>query len=240
MECIVSTTANSITVKNSGISDFIDNNAYVHADIGAPYDAHREQNNLTVWKTGINRTNELIEVRRIDNNNIGSGSSTPHQYIATLKGDILYSGLPASPEWKVEGDDVNTLHNDGTSIVFEANSDAWITATFISPCGEPISILHHFVNDSSYGDGLYFALSPNPATNSVSINIGEKQTKKRFVKKMNSSSYLIQLWNSYSLIKQVNTNRKQYQLDITGLPAGSYYVIIVKDGYKSRKQLIIK
>ena len=237
---IVSTTANSITVKNSGISDFIDNNAYVHADIGAPYDAHREQNNLTVWKTGINRTNELIEVRRIDNNNIGSGSSTPHQYIATLKGDILYSGLPASPEWKVEGDDVNTLHNDGTSIVFEANSDAWITATFISPCGEPISILHHFVNDSSYGDGLYFALSPNPATNSVSINIGEKQTKKRFVKKMNSSSYLIQLWNSYSLIKQVNTNRKQYQLDITGLPAGSYYVIIVKDGYKSRKQLIIK
>ena len=124
--------------------------------------------------------------------------------------------------------------------MFEANSDAWITVTFTSPCGEPISILHHFVNDSSYGDGLYFALSPNPATNSVSINIGEKQTKKRFVKKMNSSSYLIQLWNSYSLIKQVNTNRKQYQLDITGLPAGSYYVIIVKDGYKSRKQLIIK
>ena len=32
----------------------------------------------------------------------------------------------------------------------------------------------------------------------------------------------------------------QDQLDITGLPAGSYYVIIVKDGYKSRKQLIIK
>ena len=110
----------------------------------------------------------------------------------------------------------------------------------MSPCGEPISILHHFVNDSSYNDGLYFALSPNPATNSVSINIGEKQTKKRFVKKMNSSLYLIQLWNSYHLIKQVNTNRKQYQLDITGLPAGSYYVIIVKDGYKSRKQLIIK
>lgn len=237
---IISTTANSITVKNSGISDFIDNNAYVHADIGAPYDAHREQNDLTVWKTGINRTNELIEVRRIDNNNMGSGSSTLHQYIATLEGDLLYSGLPASPEWKVEGDHVNTLYNDGTSIVFETNSDAWITATFMSPCGEPISILHHFVNDSSYDNGLYFALSPNPATNSVSINIGEKQTKKRFVKKMNSSSYLIQLWNSYHLIKQVYTNRKQYQLDITGLPAGSYYVIIVKDGYKSRKQLIIK
>lgn len=92
----------------------------------------------------------------------------------------------------------------------------------------------------------YFTLSPNPASSgSVMVNLDEtnlskKQNTENTAIESQNKTYEIQLWNSFGLIKIVRTDMKKYQLDLNGIPAGFYYVLVVKDGKTYRKQLIIK
>jgi len=92
----------------------------------------------------------------------------------------------------------------------------------------------------------YFTLSPNPASSgSVMVNLDEtnlskKQNTEKTVIESQNKTYEIQLWNSFGLIKIVRTDMKKYQLDLNGITAGFYYVLVVKDGKTYRKQLIIK
>lgn len=92
----------------------------------------------------------------------------------------------------------------------------------------------------------YFSLFPNPATTTVSINLEENeetQAAARGPQTLNNAqtqNYQIQLWNSFGLVRQVQTNQQSYQLDLTGIPAGFYYVHVIKDGKTHRRQLIVK
>lgn len=55
-----------------------------------------------------------------------------------------------------------------------------------------------------------------------------------------TQSYSIQLWSSLGLIKQITTDLEKYQMDLSGIPAGFYYVHVIKDGQTYRKQLIVQ
>ena len=89
-----------------------------------------------------------------------------------------------------------------------------------------------------------FSLSPNPATTSVTIEMDEAKLLNTTTQKTGTNPksvfWQIQLWNSFGLIKTRQTDQTQYQLDLTGVPPGFYYLHVIKDGQTYRRQLIVK
>ena len=91
-----------------------------------------------------------------------------------------------------------------------------------------------------------FALSPNPATSTVMVEMEEETLLNNSAVRMStdtktaSINYTIQLWNSSGLVKQVETDQPSYQLDLTGVPPGFYYVHVIKDGQTYRRQLVVQ
>ena len=88
-------------------------------------------------------------------------------------------------------------------------------------------------------------LSPNPASDYVDVTVfneEEGQTEKTTsaVSFKSSPHYQIQLWNSSGLIKTIQTDQPSYQLDLTGVPPGFYYVHVIKDGQTYRRQLVVQ
>ena len=84
--------------------------------------------------------------------------------------------------------------------------------------------------------GYSFILSPNPVSDSfvsVSLKDSEMQINK-------SSTHTIQLWSSLGLVKTVQTDEPEYQLDLSGVAPGFYYVHVIKDGQAYRQQLVVR
>ena len=88
-----------------------------------------------------------------------------------------------------------------------------------------------------------WTLFPNPASGSVTIsfadNIGENETLGTTFSQ-SSFTYAIQLWSSLGLVKTVQTDQPEYQLDLTGVAPGFYYVHVIKDGHTYRQQLVVQ
>lgn len=232
---IISQKDYSVTLRHSSSIGTMYPEGFIIANIGAPYNFSLKQEGLIAWKSGTYRTNDLIEVRRTKKEFV----SDRYVYTALLKGDILYR-LPMGPTWSADGNDINVLMNDGTCIIFEGSSEIWVKVDFINPCGNHTNILHHFIDNENNDNFSYFSLTPNPATNTVGVNIEEINMTRSLQKTMKSPSYQIQLWSSYRLIKQVSTDQKNYQLDLSNLSAGLYYVHVVKDGKRYSQRLIVK
>ena len=93
-------------------------------------------------------------------------------------------------------------------------------------------------------------LSPNPASDFVTVSVNDSErgefklldSDNLILESVSSltSSYEIQLWNSSGLVKQVETDQPSYQLDLTGVPPGFYYVHVIKDGQTYRRQLVVQ
>ncbi len=91
--------------------------------------------------------------------------------------------------------------------------------------------------------GGVFSLIPNPASDYVTVSMEDMHDIQSYSvaeRSNSSSSYTIQLWSSFGLLKSVQTDLEAYQLDLHGVPAGFYYVLVIKDGQTFRKQLIVK
>lgn len=54
-----------------------------------------------------------------------------------------------------------------------------------------------------------------------------------------SETHTIQLWNSFGVIRSIQTNQKRYHLDLSNTPPGFYYVYVIKNEKIYRKSLII-
>ena len=89
-----------------------------------------------------------------------------------------------------------------------------------------------------------FSLSPNPATDVVTLKLtegddgilspqGQESTTKGV-----TSTYEIQLWNGLTMLKSFKTNQPTFQIPIAGLPAGLYFVRVIKDGQTYTEKLI--
>ena len=88
------------------------------------------------------------------------------------------------------------------------------------------------------------SLSPNPATDVVTLKLtegddgilspqGQGSTTKGV-----TSTYEIQLWNGLTMLRSFKTNQPTFQIPIAGLPAGLYFVRVIKDGQTYTAKLI--
>ncbi|WP_158602666.1 T9SS type A sorting domain-containing protein [Proteiniphilum sp. X52] len=103
-----------------------------------------------------------------------------------------------------------------------------------NPCGENLFI-HHVLGDQS---GYYssFSLSPNPATDVVTVRLEEESSRNSAT--LLSAPYEIQLWNAASLLRTYKTDQSAYQISVSDLPKGMYFVRVIKDGKTQTKKLL--
>ena len=92
------------------------------------------------------------------------------------------------------------------------------------------------------GNDAILLITPNPASEYVTISLAGGVSKNDVVRGASTASYslTIQLWNSFGMVKSVNTDQPEYQLDLTGVPPGFYYVHVIKGGQTHRRQLVVQ
>ena len=87
----------------------------------------------------------------------------------------------------------------------------------------------------------FFSLSPNPATDEVTLQLMETdEVSGLSVLSTDRSTYEIQLWSGMTMLRSFRTNEPTFQIPMAGLPAGLYFVRVVKDGQTYTQKLIKK
>ena len=91
----------------------------------------------------------------------------------------------------------------------------------------------------------YFSLSPNPATDVVTLKLTDPddgilspQGQGSLATRGVTNTYEIQLWNGLAMLRSFQTNQPTFQIPIAGLPAGLYFVRVIKDGQTYTEKLI--
>ena len=90
----------------------------------------------------------------------------------------------------------------------------------------------------------YLSLFPNPATDVVTLRLTEPDDGMLSPQGQGSttkgvtSTYEIQRWNGLTMLKSFKTNQPTFQIPIAGLPAGLYFVRVIKDGQTYTEKLI--
>lgn len=97
---------------------------------------------------------------------------------------------------------------------------------------------------SVYLERIYsYMVYPNPADDVVTVELQESSGTDATVKTLNTlpaqEEYEIQLWNSAQMLRSYKTSDATFQLSVSGLPAGIYFVRVIKDG-KTHTQKLIK
>lgn len=151
----------------------------------------------------------------------------------------------ANYNWNVKcpGNCDSYSYRKGREIYFEALYEGFyeISLSVIADCGVSNTVTRYY-----YFSHLYDALSvsPNPASDYVTINMVNEDTSDGIALPRttvtSSERYQIQLWNSVGLVKSVTTDQTEYQLDLSGVAPGFYYVHVIKDGQTYRQQLVVK
>ncbi len=86
-----------------------------------------------------------------------------------------------------------------------------------------------------------FSLSPNPAMDVVTLQLMETdEVSGLSVLSTDRSTYEIQLWSGMTMLRSFRTTEPTFQIPMAGLPAGLYFVRVVKDGQTYTQKLIKK
>ena len=163
-----------------------------------------------------------------------------HYFLAT--GSNL-PGHPADFYWTVispNPDDI-PMNFSGEQFSFLANGEGYysISLKINGECGwSAENIQSIYFQNTNNG----FALFPNPASENVTVSLTPEEAKGSTIETFVSESprYQIQLWSSSGLVKQVETDQKNYLLNLIGVPPGFYYVHVIKDGQTYRRQLVVQ
>ena len=100
---------------------------------------------------------------------------------------------------------------------------------------------NYFIYDCGYSGYISFTLSPNPATDEVTLQLMETdEVSGLSVLSTERSPYEIQLWSGMTMLRSFRTNEPTFQIPMAGLPAGLYFVRVVKDGQTYTQKLIKK
>ena len=103
------------------------------------------------------------------------------------------------------------------------------------PCYIPLVRYKHSCGSN------FFTLSPNPATDVVTLQLMETdEVSGSSVLSTDRSAYEIQLWSGMTMLRSFRTNEPTFQISMAGLPAGLYFVRVVKDGQTYTQKLIKK
>jgi len=146
-------------------------------------------------------------------------------------------------EWTVWGGKI--IGGQGTSHVSIETADYGAFRIQVSKrnnCGWSGSCIDH----GTINPGLApFSLSPNPATDVVALKLTDPddgilspQGQGSLTTRSVTSTYEIQLWNGLTILKSFKTNQPTFQIPIAGLPAGLYFVRVIKDGQTYTEKLI--
>ena len=153
--------------------------------------------------------------------------------------------VPTRYEWILNPQNGNNIYGNGTyqiDIAFYNPGNYQLVCRAISSCGTG----EYYV----MGLGVYnpanpyseFSLSPNPATDVITIQLEEETPDNGTVttqrKALSSSVTEIQLWSATSLIRTYKTDQSTYQISVSDLAAGMYFVRVIKDGKIYTKKLI--
>ena len=85
---------------------------------------------------------------------------------------------------------------------------------------------------------------PNPATDVFTVQLQEEQPAnaglsiQQAAGKFSAGTYEIELWSTTARLKRFTTDLPVYQIPVSGLPAGIYFVRVIKDGEVYTKTLI--
>lgn len=138
------------------------------------------------------------------------------------------------------------LCGKGTSAVidFPAEGVYTISVTATNSCGS-VTAYHSVTVEHQYPMPKYsiHSLSPNPATDMVTVTLQDNDETGITTKLLRSSPvsqpYEVQLWNGSQLLRSYKTAEPHLQIPLDGLPAGIYIVRVIKDG-KAYSQKLIK
>jgi|AGTN01.3.fsa_nt_gi Zinc metalloprotease (elastase) len=146
--------------------------------------------------------------------------------------------------WSVQG----PLRIIGPSVGYRctvegrSNGVGWVYATTSNNCGAVRGEILVTVTCSTLSLYLYLYLYPNPADDMVTVELLENRetdaTVKKLDKQSTSEGYEIQLWNSAQMLRSYRTSDATFQLPVGGLPAGIYFVRVIKDRETYTQKLI--
>ena len=217
--------------------------ASVTATVGPPFNRTLKKDDIIIWKSGISDGRKLMSINTISDNQ-GTETEPMYTYVAQLDGDILYSGA-TDFTWTL-GPGLWEDFTDGTFYQFQGyiTSDSYVGVSFRNPCGGYSDIVYRFDNNGGYCAATpVFSVSPNPASDYVLLELKGKQsfgTRVQSIKGKTTNKYEIQLWSGSTLINSYETALPVYQIPISNLPAGMYFVRVIKDGKVYTQKLMKK
>jgi len=180
---------------------------------------------------------------------LGYSGSYSASFFASPQGENgdLYH-VPLNYYWsytKIDGNDYTLIGNyQNTSFIniqpvvtFPGPGTYMITVQITGyPCYIPLARYEY-----SCGSNYPFTLSPNPATDVVTLQLTETdEVSGLSVLSTERSAYEIQIWSGMTMLRSFRTNEPTFQIPMAGLPAGLYFVRVVKDGQTHTQKLIKK
>ena len=148
--------------------------------------------------------------------------------------------IPSSYQWILNPLNGNSLYGNGTEsidIAFYNPGSYQLVCRATNECG----VGDYYTMGIGVYDNLYLTLSPNPATDAVTLQLTEtNKVSGLSVLSTERSAYEIQLWSGMTMLRSFRTNEPTFQIPMAGLPAGLYFVRVIKDGQTYTQKLIKK
>ena len=148
--------------------------------------------------------------------------------------------IPSSYQWILNPLNGNSLYGNGTEsidIAFYNPGSYQLVCRATNECG----VGDYYTMGIGVYDNLYLTLSPNPATDEVTLQLTETdEVSGLSVLSTDRSAFEIQLWSGMRMLRSFRTNEPTFQISMAGLPAGLYFVRVVKDGQTYTQKLIKK
>ena len=148
--------------------------------------------------------------------------------------------IPSSYQWILNPLNGNSLYGNGTEsidIAFYNPGSYQLVCRATNECG----VGDYYTMGIGVYDNLYLTLSPNPATDVVTLQLTETdEVSGLSVLSTERSAYEIQIWSGMRMLRSFRTNEPTFQIPMAGLPAGLYFVRVVKNGQTYTQKLIKK
>ena len=148
--------------------------------------------------------------------------------------------IPSSYQWILNPLNGNSLYGNGTEsidIAFYNPGSYQLVCRATNECG----VGDYYTMGIGVYDNLYLTLSPNPATDAVTLQLTETdEVSGLSVLSTDRSAYEIQIWSGMTMLRSFRTNEPTFQISMAGLPAGLYFVRVVKNGQTYTQKLIKK
>ena len=148
--------------------------------------------------------------------------------------------IPSSYQWILNPLNGNSLYGNGTEsidIAFYNPGSYQLVCRATNECG----VGDYYTMGIGVYDNLYLTLSPNPATDAVTLQLTETdEVSGLSVLSTERSAYEIQIWSGMTMLRSFRTNEPTFSIPTVGLPAGLYFVHVVKNGQTYTQKLIKK